>query len=282
MLGTALLLDYDKRYECFPLDLLRPEIDRNWIKCDLLDEKSVEQAFNKIMPDIIVHCAALVNVDACEKNAEQATKMHLGTTKTLTRLCKNTKSHLIYISTDSVFDGKKTGAYIETDTVNPLNVYARTKLDGEIEALKYENSLVLRTNIFGWTKAKKSFAEWVIGSLREQKTMNMFTDMYFTTIVTYKLSNIIEQCFNKKLTGLYHAGGKDVISKYDFGMKVAELAGLNKELIVPSLLDHAKLTAPRPKNMAMDSFRLEKAIDCAMPTVAESIKMWLSNEPGNI
>ncbi len=279
MLGGALFSAYRKKHQCFSLDINLPQEYDNWVNCDLTDAPAVRQAFEKIKPDTVIHCAALVNVDACESSPALADKLHVGATKTLSDLCRLAQAKLVYISTDSVFDGKSKGLYTEEDPVGPLNIYAKTKLEGERAALRCENSLVLRTNIFGWTKESKSFAEWVLKCLREQKAMNMFTDVFYTPIATCKLAEIIEGALAKNLAGLYHAAGKDKISKYDFALKVARLGKLERGCVKAASLREAKFSATRPENMALDCSKLESALGRKMPEADDSIKTWLLSQP---
>lgn len=281
MLGTALVLDYSNKYKCFALGrtIGFPVKDVSWIACNLTNELSTRDAVNQANPDVIVHCAALVNIDACEDNYNDAYAIHVSASKTLADECRKRGVQLIYISTDSVFNGRKNGAYTETDTPDPLNVYARTKLEGENEILKIDNGLVLRTNIFGWTRYGHSFSEWVLEGLRKQKKMTMFTDVQFSPVSTYCLSMIIESCINNRLTGLYHAGGKDTLSKLEFALKVAAVYDLSTNCIVPVLISDVHLTAPRPNNMALDSSRLSKTLGINLPDIQTSISIWKKFEP---
>src|SRR3990172_10387162 len=115
MLGTALLQDYSNKYECFALDkstgMSIPGV--NCIACDLTDELRTKEVVGHVRPDVIIHCAALVNVDACEKDIKGAYALHVHATKTLADESRKREVRIIYISTDSVFNGGKIGAYTE-------------------------------------------------------------------------------------------------------------------------------------------------------------------------
>ena len=281
MLGTALVFDYSNKYTCFALGktIGFPVPGVSWIACDLTDELHAREAVAQANPDVIIHCAALVNVDACENNMNDAYALHVTAAKTLADECRQRGIQIIYISTDSVFNGRKTGAYTETDTPDPLNAYARTKLEGENEILKIDKGLVLRTNIFGWTRHGLSFSEWVLDGLKNQKKMTMFTDVQFSPISTYCFSKVIESCIKNRLNGLYHAGGKDILSKFEFALKVAAVYGLSTNCIVPVMMGDVHLTAPRPNNMALDSSKLSKTLDINMPDIQTSISIWKKFEP---
>lgn len=276
MLGTALLLGYSNKYDCFALDkAVGSHIHGvSWITCDLTDELRAREAVEQANPDVIVHCAALVNVDACENNINGAYALHVSAAKTLADECRQRGIQIIYISTDSVFNGRKIGAYTEDDLPDPLNVYARTKLEGESVILGMDKGLVLRTNIFGWTRHGRSFAEWVLDGLRNQNKMTMFTDVLFSPVSTYCFSEVVERCIKARLNGLYHAAGRDILSKHEFALKVAAAYGLSTNCIVPIMMSDVHLTAPRPNNMALDSSKLSKALGINMPDIQTSISMW--------
>src|SRR3954447_24156995 len=131
----------------------RKNIIRKYKYCqlDLLDKDAVKEVLNELNPDTIIHCAANVNLNDCEVNKENANSLHIEATKTLASF-KSGECKIIYISTDSVFDGVK-GDYTETDQPSPLNYYALSKLMGEEKLAQVNpNFLVLRTNLYGFHK----------------------------------------------------------------------------------------------------------------------------------
>jgi len=119
-----------------------------------------------------------------------------------------------------------------------------------------------------------SFGQWILKSLESEEPIKMFTDATFTPISTFTLSNLINQCIEKNVCGLFHAGGKDVLSKFDFGIKVAECFDLNPSLIKPIKLEDVKFVAPRPKNMALDSTLLANKLCFDFPSIDDDIKRW--------
>jgi dTDP-4-dehydrorhamnose reductase len=280
MLGNVISNQLSGIYECVGVDIQPPQSnDHQFIKCDLTDKIQLESVFNSINPAVIVHCAAIVSVDACETNTTLAENLHIKATDFLAKMSKLGKSHLIYISSDLVFDGKKKKPYTEDDSTNPLNVYARTKLEGESCALNNKNSLVLRTNIFGWTVNKKSFAEWVLKGIADSQTLTMFSDVLFTPISTYCLSEIIQKCIEQEVKGLFHATSRSVLSKYDFALKVASEFGLPTDYVKPVSKDDVNLLVTRPGNMALESSKLSNRLDMVMPDIVASIRRWKENQP---
>ena len=198
----------------------------NIFELDITKKKRVREVLVKFNPDAIINTAAITNVDLCENDPSFALKVHVKGTKYLTEVAKEIGSHFLYISTDSVFDGIK-GNYNENAEPNPLNIYAKTKLDGENEALKYK-SVVIRTNIYGhnWLP-KTSIAEWIRNTLQEEKGINLFHDVYFSPLLVNNLAEILLEIVKKKLTGIFHVSSPEGVTKLDYGRKIASIYGLN-------------------------------------------------------
>jgi dTDP-4-dehydrorhamnose reductase len=276
MLGTALVRRLSKSNKVFATSRSVGVEGKGieWDCFDLTDIPLLNKWLNKVKPDVVVHCAAIVNVDLCEENVDLATKLHVETTKTMADYLDSNNAKLIYISTDSVFDGEKQGAYSEADLVNPLNVYAKTKLMGEEAAQSMNNSLILRTNIIGWTlESRASFAEWMLKSLIDKTPLNLFHDVYFSPLHVDDLSSIIGRIIDRPVFGLYHCTSSDSISKYDFGKRMAEIFQLSDLNINRVGADSMKFKANRPKNMALNVKKIGLVLECNLPSAIDVIKL---------
>ena len=276
MLGTALVSYLSKRYDIFATSRGKGAEGQNidWDCFDLTDVSLLNDWLTKTKPDIVIHCAAIINVDACEDNVEIATRLHVEATEVIASYLDANSGRLIYISTDSVFDGRKQGFYNETDLVSPLNVYARTKLMGEQPVLSMANGLTLRTNIIGWTKeGNTSFAEWMIRGLIDNTPLNLFHDVYFSPLHVDELSLIIENIIERPIYGLYHCASSDSISKYDFGIQMAKVFGLSDSNINRASVEDMNFKAGRPKNMALDSGKLADNLKRDISSAIGSIKL---------
>jgi dTDP-4-dehydrorhamnose reductase len=276
MLGTSLISKLCKENRIYATSR-REGIERdqvNWECFDLLNFKALHNWLESNNFDFVIHCAAMVNVDACEKNPSLAEKLHYKTTKVIAEYLDQTSSSLIYISTDSVFDGNKNNPYTEKDKPKPLNAYARTKLLGENPVLNMKNGLVLRTSIIGWSRCESlSFAEWIIKSLVKKEKINLFDDVIFSPLNVSDLSCIILQAIEKRITGLYNATSNTSISKYEFGLMIAGIFSLKGSNIIKSSIKKSDLVADRPKNMSLDSVKLSMAINMEMPSPIQAIQL---------
>jgi dTDP-4-dehydrorhamnose reductase len=244
------------------LDNNLPE-DRSII-CNIINLKKFEKVVEEIDPEIIIHCAAMVDVDGCENNNEYADKLNIESTKLLAAY-KPEKTKLIYISTDSVFDGQK-GGYSEESIKNPLNYYAMTKSKAE-EAVKKlnNNSIIIRTNIYGFHKAKgKSLVEWALSELLQNHEVNGFRDVYFNPVYTKQLAKTIIGLLNIDFSGIIHVGASKALSKYEFLNKLAMNFNVDTKLVKSISIDDITLEAKRPKNTSLETNKLQTLLDCKL------------------
>lgn len=274
MLGTAVIDKLKSHYNVIATDLIigySPD-NVNWHIIDLCDTKALKIWIKEEKPDVVIHCAAIVNVDECEKNPFRAEALHVKATESIASVLAGWNGKLIYISTDSVFNGLKEGLYNESDTVNPLNVYAKTKYKGELETQKTKRGLVIRTNIFGWSRAEKtSFAEWILKSLIEHEQIRMFKDVMYSPIHVSHLSDVLIQLVNKDICGLYHVCGESSLSKYTFAIRMSKIFGLDTELIIGGSIDEVAFKAVRPKNMALSCEKIQRKTGNKLPDVISGI-----------
>jgi len=276
MLGTALVTHLSKLHKVFATSRSKgiEGKDIKWDCFDLTDIELLNKWLDRVKPNVVIHCAAIVNVDLCEENFDLATKLHVETTKVMSNYLNRNNGRLIYISTDSVFDGKKHGSYNESDLVNPLNVYAKTKLMGERPVQLMTNGLVLRTNIIGWTRENSvSFSEWMLKGLTDNIPLNLFYDVNFSPLNVYDLSIIIEKIIQNPIFGLYHCASSDGISKYDFGRKMAEIFQLSDSNINRISVDDMEFKASRPKNMSLNIEKISTALEYDFPSSIDAIEL---------
>ena len=217
------------------------------VKLDITNHHAVTFVMKKVMPDLVVNCAAITNVDFCEENPSVAQAVHVSGTRNLAVSCRDMGAKLVHISTDFVFGGKKSN-YTEVDHADPINVYGKTKLEGEKEA----NGLVIRTCIFGKNvMPKKSMVEWVVEELTSGREISVFSDSFFTPMYTGHLAQVIIEAYRKDLSGLFHVASTKRVDKFTFAKAVAEIYGLDSSLIQPSSIRNFNRSAKRPVDTSL-------------------------------
>lgn len=275
LLGGSLAWYFKDKYEILGLYHLHPVIiDGVYTeKCDISQFNNIKSVVGWFNPSVIIHCASLTNVDQCEGERDMARLINVLSTR---HLVESISDHatLIYISTDSVYDGGA-GNFSELDEshIAPQNYYGMSKYEGEIESLRHNNSLVLRTNIFGWNmQDKESLGEWILDALKAGREINCFKDAIFSSIYTFELSRVIDIAIRHQLKGVYNCGSADACSKYEFALKVADCFGLDKGLIAPISIEEFNFKAKRGKVLSLNVSRLQKKLDYKLPTIGQSIE----------
>ena len=240
---------------------------------DLTDDTAVNRVFEELKPTVVIHCAAVTNVDWCEEHPEAARAVNVLGTATIAKISARMNARLLYVSTDAVFDGIR-GQYSETDQATPVNIYARTKLQGEEETLRYcPAATIARVNMYGWNvQNKESLAEWILGRLMGGNPVPGFTDVSFCPIFANDLAAILLEMSNRNLPGLYHVVGAEPVSKYEFARQVALTFGFDLEQVVATRVADAKLKAPRPNNTTLNTQKVCAAIGHPMPNVGEGLR----------
>jgi dTDP-4-dehydrorhamnose reductase len=167
-------------------------------------------------------------------------------------------ARLIHISTDTVFDGLR-GNYSEDDPPNPINIYARTKLEGEIAVARANQQAIIAAQLYGWSlTGKRSLGEFFFNHLSASKTVNGFTDVYFCPLLANELGKILLRMLEKKLSGLFHVVSWECIIKYEFGVWLARRFGLFEGLIHP-YRHSGGLAAARSPNLTLLTDKLTRA-----------------------
>jgi len=273
LLGNNLAHYFKDKQEVTGLYFSHPVVIRGirTEKCDLLHDNSIRQIISDFNPSIIIHCASLTNIDQCESDRNLTEKINVAATKNIREAITDKDIKLVYISTDAVYDGVK-GDFSEDDEIDPLNYYGLSKYEGELQILRKEHSLILRTNIFGWNiQDKKSLGEWILDELNGRRKINGFKDAYFSSIYTMEFARVIDIAIQKKLSGVYNCGSQNSCSKYEFAVKIAECFGLDRTLITPISIDDFNFKAKRGKNLSLNVNKLQKELDYKLPTIDQSI-----------
>ena len=255
-------------------------IDKNCrnLKCDIGDTKAISSLGNKIGKiNAIFHCASMTNIDKCEKNREACWQANVVGTRNITELAKKHRTKLIYISTGSVFSGEK-GNYKENDTPDPKNFYSWTKLLGEESVLAYDKGVVVRTvpiGIHGIGRPQANFIEWLVDSVSNDQSFNLFNDVYINAISAKTLAGLLLKVPKVFKKGVLNIGSKDRLSKAEIGQAViSKFPNFSGEVKLISVDDMSGNFAARPKEMW---FNIDKAVKLGlkMPNLKDELELIL-------
>ena len=215
----------------------------------------------------------LTSVEQCEQQLRDAEHANAGLTKNVAIATHELGIKLVHISTDHLFSGSRPKV-AEDEVPEPLNVYARTKLQAEEQAREANpKALIIRTNFFGWGHLyRQSFSDWIITSLRSGRRITMFENVYFTPILVDRLALATHEIVTKETSGVLNIVGDERLSKYDFAIGLAERFGLSKALIVRGRMDESKPRVRRPHDMSLDNTKASRLLGRRLGTVNEFLE----------
>ncbi|TSA15789.1 dTDP-4-dehydrorhamnose reductase [bacterium] len=236
---------------------------------------SVEKAFAKNRPDIVINTASFVNVELCENEREKAFLVNETGALNLARVLEEQKIPLLHISTDYVFDGLKRSPYEENDTPNPLNVYGASKLAGEraIQANCSRHYIVRTSGLYGHAQCLgkgANFIEKILARSKEKDELQVVDDEVLTPTYTLDLARQIRVLAKTGNYGMYHATNNGECSWFEFAKEALRIAGLSTR-VVPVSSKNYPSEVQRPAYSVLANSRLiSQGLD-RMPVWQESL-----------
>ncbi len=216
--------------------------------------------------DIVINCAAYTDVEKAESQSEQAFKINAEAAGNLAGFAHKKNIYIIHISTDFVFDGRKETPYIETDAPNPINVYGKSKLEGEILLTKNHNFYAIIRVQWTYGKNGNNFITKLISLSRQKNSLKVVDDQFGSPTWTQEAAKVIREFTAKKPLGLFHYAAADFTSRYEMAKFVFEKLKINTEL-VPCKSGEFPTAAQRPLNSSFCCDKIQSLLD-------KPIKIW--------
>ena len=224
-------------------------------KIDLRDYQQLKQLFDNIKPDAVIHTAAASKPNLCQLNSEGSYSINVTASINIAHLCAEHNIPLAFTSTDLVFDGKNS-FYKESDPVSPICIYGEHKAIAEREMLKiYPAAAVCRMPLmFGLpSPVANSFLQGFINNLKAGRKLDLFIDEFRTPASATTAAKGLLLAIEKEVKGILHLGGKERISRYEFGLLLADILNCDRSLIEPGKQQDVKMPAPRSPDTSLDS-----------------------------
>ena len=214
-----------------------------------------------IKPRFVIHTAALANVDGCESDPVTARRINAELAGNVAGACERCGVQMVHISTDHLFSGD-VPLVDEDQPPDPVNEYARSKADAESLVLAANPSaLVIRTDFFCWGPLyRSSFSDTVIASLRAGREVLLFQDFFFTPLLAETVANATHDLLDLEATGIINVAGDDRISKWDFGLMLAEEFGLDAGLLRKGVISDRPTLVQRPHDMSLSNTKACKLL----------------------
>lgn len=271
-LGVELCKEFEKRgYQI-------TRFDRQSL--DITDTQRVETAIAQIDPQFVINSAAYNQVDVAEKEPLAAYQANALAVRNLAMACRQVDAKLVHFSTDYVFDGAKGSPYVESDPTHPLGAYAVSKLAGEIYAQAYlDKPLIIRTSgVFGpggLFTPRGNFVELMLRMAKNSQPIRVVQDHVaspaYAPALAVKTADLVE----RDQSGVFHVGGGEPISWYDYARLIFELSELKPEL-KPTDEREYRTAARRPKFSALSNAKMESVGVTPMPSIREAVGAYLS------
>jgi dTDP-4-dehydrorhamnose reductase len=244
------------------------------VRVDLRDQGTISQVVDRSRPDIIIHLAAVTDPDACEQDPEVASRINFEATSEIADAARKCGCKLVFASTDLVFDGAR-GDYTEDDSPHPLSRYGMTKLRAE-QAVSgtCKHGFTFRSSlIYGRrSPSRPNFLSRVLGRLAKGERIQLFTDQRRNPIFVDDLARAVIEAIGHDVAGLYHLGGADVVTRYQFGKLVCQAFGYDEDLLVPIRMRDFTYAAERPLDSTLDITRFTEITGFVPTRLAEALE----------
>jgi dTDP-4-dehydrorhamnose reductase len=230
-------------------------------KIDLELVDKLMRILEEINCQVVVNTAGLASVEQCESEPTLAHHVNVTLASNVAKACTNLGIKLVHISTDHLFSGQE-AMVREDQPIAPVNVYGKTKAEAEHRVSEINpEALVIRTNFYGWgTGYRQSFSDMVIKELRSYREIILFQDVLYTPILIESAAIVVHNLIDLKVSGIFHVVGDDRISKYEFGLRIAEKFGLDSSKIVPGYLANQSRLTKRPFDMSLSNSKVSNLL----------------------
>ncbi len=260
-----------------PVPYERPGL--SWEVFDLRDTERLTAVFSAFKPDAVIHTAAMADIDFCEANKETAEAVNVGVTQQVARLCQEHGAKMVFLSTDTVFDGEK-GMYTENDIPAPLNFYGETKVRGEqIVAGTVERHVVTRLSLVMGLPvigAGNSFLAKTIEALKAGKEVGFPDEETRTPVDVITLGRAFLELAASEYTGFLHLSGMDRLNRFAMAQRIAERLGYSKERVIVKNPSAIPGRAPRPRDVSLDNRRAHDFLKTPMRNLDDALNLVLA------
>lgn len=282
MLGVDLGSELARDYNIIGMDVKPSAVNHQlsaFIKCDITDKDRIIKSARDAKPDLIIHTAAWTDVDGCEEEPEKAKKINQKGTENVAISTSELSIPLIYISTDFVFDGNKKALYTENDLPNPVNIYGKSKLEGEKKVAALNKYIILRT---GWMFGVngKNFVDTILDKAKAKKEIKVVDDQIGCPTYTKDFATAIGKLLSvvpiRDTREIYHITNKGAVTWFDYTKEIIKIRGVDNIQLVPIKSDQLNRPAKRPAFSVLDNSKFEKATGFVMRPWRDALREYIN------
>lgn len=242
---------------------------------DITDEQAVRRVLLSERPGAVIHCAAYTAVDEAQDKETVCRSVNVDGTANIARACREIGSRMLYLSTEYVFSGEGTRPWEPDDTAEPLNVYGRTKYEGELEVRRYlERYFIVRISwIYGVNG--KNFVKTMRRLGKERGAVNVVDDQIGSPTYTRDLAVLLVDMIESEKYGVYHASNEGVCSWYEFAREIFKESGMENVAVTPVPTEAFPAKAVRPKNSRMSKEKLTTNGFSRLPSWQDALRRFI-------
>lgn len=245
-------------------------------RLDICDRHAVEAVMRRARPDVVINCAAWTDVDGAESSPKAALEVNVEGAATVARATQRSGGRILHISSDYVFDGSKSTPYLESDPVNPLSAYGRSKLEGERAVAREapeQHTIVRSSWLFG--VVGRCFPKTILRLAAERERLAVVSDQIGCPTFTAHLAQaLVQVAGDEHLPGVVHAAAAGQASWFDFAREVVVAAAIDCE-VTPARTAELSRPAPRPPYSVL---RSERSSAPALPDWREGLREFMSSQ----
>ena len=267
-LGAA-LQDALKKETLFGLDLPQH---------DITDRRAIALAITGFAPQVVIHAAAMTHVDGCERDPDAAYRINGLGTQNVALACQRCGAAMVYVSTNEVFDGTKSEPYLEFDQANPINTYGRSKLVGEFFTQTLLNRFYVVRTAWLYAQGGNNFVTKMIRLADERGELRVVSDEVSSPTYAPDLAEAIAKLIRTDHYGVYHFTNEGVCSRYDFAIKILELAGRGHVPVHPITSDQYARASTPPPYAPIRNFCAATALGITLRPWEEALRAYFTTE----
>lgn len=246
--------------------------------CDITSIDTLSSFIDSVKPNVIINCAAYNAVDLAEQQPDIAARINTSAVMNIAALCRDKHLTMVHYSSDYVFDGMKGDLYSESDPVNPLNVYGRTKRGGEEAVLNSGAEFLLFRTSWVFGNGAQNFIHKMLQWSQKNPVLKLTSDEVSVPTCTIDLVDVTLRSLDKGLSGLYHLTNSDYASRYEWGRYVAKKLSLSST-IVPVPMNAFPSPAQRPLFSAMSNRLVQHDLGMTIPDWRDAVDRFLIEYP---
>ena len=245
---------------------------------DITDGQATARAIADFAPQVVIHAAAMTNVDGCERDPDAAYRINGLGTQNVALACQGCGAAMVCVSTNEVFDGTKGEPYLEFDQPHPINVYGRSKLAGELITQALLNRFYIVRTAWLFAQGGSNFVTKMIQIADERGELRVVADEVSSPTYAPDLAEAIAKLIRTDHYGIYHFTNEGVCSRHDFAVKILELAGRGHVPVHPITFDQYARASTPPLYAPIRNFCAATALGITLPPWEEALQAYFTAE----